>query len=91
VLVERAVGIWRRELPADHWRIANAQAAMGLCLVRQHKFPEAESNLLGNYATLEKQRGADSADARRVRGWLVLLYEGWGRPEIAARYRVPIT
>ena len=88
-LLERAVGIWRRELPEDHWRIANAQAVMGLCLLRQQKYAQAERNLLGNYATLEKQRGAESADARRVRGWLVTLYEKWGRPESAARFRPP--
>jgi hypothetical protein len=46
--------------------------------------------LLANLAVLEKQRGADSADARRVRAWLVKLYEAWGRPESAARYRLPV-
>jgi hypothetical protein len=46
--------------------------------------------LLSSLALLEKQRGADSADARRVRAWLVKLYESWGRPEAAARYRQPI-
>jgi serine/threonine-protein kinase len=89
-LVERAVTIWRRELPADHWRIANAQAALGLCLLRQKRYALAERNLLDNYANLEKQRGAGSADARRVRAWLVILYQDWGRPESAARYRLPI-
>jgi serine/threonine-protein kinase len=89
-LIERAVTIWRRELPADHWRIANAQAAMGLCLLRQKRYALAERNLLDNYAVLEKQRGAGSADARRVRAWLVILYQDWGRPERAARYSLPI-
>jgi serine/threonine-protein kinase len=88
-LVERSVSIWRLELPVDHWRIANAQAAMGRCLARQHKYADAESNLLASYATLERQRGATSADARRVRGWLAALYQDWGRPEAAARYRQP--
>jgi serine/threonine-protein kinase len=88
-LVDRAVSIWRRELPTDHWRIANAQAVMGLCLVRQGKYAEAERNLLDNYAILDKQRGAGSADARRVRGWIATLYDAWGRPETAARYRLP--
>ena len=90
-LVGRAVSIWRRELPAGHWWIANAQSAMGLCLLRQHKYAQAERNLLDNYATLEKQRGPGSADARRVRGWLVTLYQEWGKPEAAARYREPIS
>jgi hypothetical protein len=89
--VGRAVAIWRKELPPNHWRIANSEAALGLCLLRQRKFAEAERNLLDNYTTLEKQRGADSADARRVRGWLTTLYTDWGRPESAARYRLPGT
>jgi hypothetical protein len=88
--VDRAVSIWRKSLPADHWWIANSHAALGLCYVREHKYPEAEGVLLTSLATLEKQRGADSADARRVRAWLVELYEGWGRPQSAARYRVPV-
>ena len=89
-LIDRAVGIWRKELPAGHWRIANSQAALGLCFVRGRKYPEAERVLLDSLATLQQQRGPDSADARRVRGWLVILYEDWGRPETAARYRLPI-
>jgi serine/threonine-protein kinase len=90
-VVDRAVVIWRKELPPDHWRIANSQAALGLCLVKERKYTEAEAVLLPSYATLEKQRGAESADTRRVRGWLVKLYEDWGRPESAARYRLPNT
>ena len=89
VTIDRAVSIWRKELPADHWWIANSQAVLGLCLVQERKYAEAEPVLLTSLATLEKQRGADSADARRVRAWLVKLYAAWGRPESAARYRLP--
>jgi serine/threonine-protein kinase len=88
--VDRAVSIWRKELPDGHWWIANAQAALGLCYLQERKYSEAERVLLANLAVLEKQRGADSADARRVRAWLVKLYEAWGRPESAARYRLPV-
>lgn len=87
--VERAVGIWRKELPADHWRIANSRAAWGRCLVRRGKYAEAEPVLLASHATLEQQRGSDSPDTRRVGGWLVALYEAWGKPAAAARYRQP--
>ncbi len=89
-LVDRAVSIWRKQLPADHWRIANSRAVLGLCLVNERKYAEAEGILLASYATLDQQRGASSAEARRVRGWLVKLYADWGRPDSAARYRLPV-
>jgi len=85
--VDRAVSIWRKELPADHWRLANAQAALGLCLLNEMKYVESERILLASHATLEKQRGANDPDTRRVRGWLVRLYVGWGKPADADRYR----
>ena len=85
--VDRAVSIWRKELPADHWRLANAQAALGWCLLNEKKYVESERILLASHATLEKQRGANDPDTRRVRGWLVRLYDGWGKPAYADRYR----
>jgi len=87
--VDRAVSILRKELPADHWRLANAQAAMGLCLLTQKKYADAERILLSSYGTLEKQRGVIDPDTRRVRGWLVRLYEGWGKPAEANRFGQP--
>ncbi len=87
--VDRAVSIWRQELPADHWRIANSESALGLCLLNQQDYAESERILLASYATLEKQRGLNDPDTRRVRGWLVRLYEGWGKPAVADRYREP--
>ncbi len=87
--VDRAVSIWRRELPADHWRVANSQAALGLCLLNQRNYAESERVLLASYAALGKQRGQNDPDTRRVRGWLVRLYEGWGKPAVADRYREP--
>jgi serine/threonine-protein kinase len=86
-LVDRAVGIWRKELPADHWRIANAQAALGLCLLERQEFPESERILLASLRTLESQRGATDPDTRRVRAWLIRLYDAWGKPADADRYR----
>ncbi len=88
--VDRAVSIWRKKLPADHWRIANAQSALGLCLLTQKKYAESERILLASYASLESQRGLNDPNTRRVRLWLAKLYDGWGKPEVAARYREPV-
>lgn len=88
--VDRSVSIWRKKLPADHWRIANAQSALGLCLLTQKKYAESEKVLLASYAVLEKQSGLHDPNTRRVRAWLVKLYEGWGKPAVAARYRPPV-
>jgi eukaryotic-like serine/threonine-protein kinase len=90
-LIERAVSIWRKELPEDHWQIARSRAVLGKSMLRQGKFPEAEPILLQSYAILEKQRGINDPGTRQVRSWLVQLYEGWNKPDAAARYRSAAT
>jgi serine/threonine protein kinase/Tfp pilus assembly protein PilF len=86
-LIERAVSIWRKELPDGHWQIARSRAVLGKSMLQQGKFAEAEPILLQSYAILEKQRGTSDLGTRQVRSWLVQLYEHWGKPNDAARYR----
>jgi hypothetical protein len=48
---------------------------------------EAERELLAAYTAIVGATGESHAEARRVRGYLRELYEAWGRPADAARYR----
>lgn len=86
--IERAVNIWSKELPADHWQIANSRAVLGASLVNSREFARAEPILLQSHAQLARQRGAADPLTLRVSGWLVELYDGWGKPADADRYRV---
>jgi hypothetical protein len=86
-LVERATAIWRKEFPEDHWQIANTRSWLGVCLLNRGRYGEAEPILLTSYEQLGRQRGEHDEVTRRVRGFLVKLYEGWGKPEEAARFR----
>jgi hypothetical protein len=73
--------------PAGHWRIAEAKAGLGHCLLRARRFDEAEPLLREGYEGLRASKEAAPEDARTARTHLVELYESWGRPEQAARYR----
>ncbi|HKE43334.1 MAG TPA: tetratricopeptide repeat protein [Steroidobacteraceae bacterium] len=86
-LTERAVAIWRKQFPDDYWQVERSRAVVGRSLVQQGKYTEAEPILLKSYAALEKQRGVNDSSTRQVGGWLVQLYEKWGKTEQAARYR----
>lgn len=59
----------------------------GMCLVQQREFGEAERELLA--AELGLRELDDAVDSHRdeLRQWLVQLYERWGKPEDAARWR----
>jgi serine/threonine-protein kinase len=87
-LIERAVGIWRKQLPDDHWQVARSRAVVGRSLLQQGKYAESEPILKQSGAILEKQRGVNDPSTRQVRSWLAQLYEKWGKPEQAAKYRL---
>jgi hypothetical protein len=39
------------------------------------------------YAILENQRGANDPGTHQPPAWLAQLYDGWSKPDFAARYR----
>ncbi|MFM9995377.1 MAG: tetratricopeptide repeat protein [Phycisphaerales bacterium] len=77
----------RTAYPPGHWRIAELEAELGRCLVSAESYPEAEPLLLGAYARLRESLGERNARAERVTTQVVRLYEAWGRPEEAAKFR----
>jgi eukaryotic-like serine/threonine-protein kinase len=77
--------------PTDR-RTARAQRLLGLCLVALGRPAEAEGFLLQSYTTLA---AATNWYHRTLREHnvqdLVALYEGWGKPAEAERYRALLT
>jgi hypothetical protein len=77
--------------PTDR-RTARAQRLLGLCLVALGRPAEAEGFLLQSYTTLA---AATNWYHRTLREHnvqdLVALYQGWGKPAEAERYRALLT
>jgi eukaryotic-like serine/threonine-protein kinase len=85
----RALQVRQRIHPANHWRIDEARGMVGNALLRAGRFADAEAELLAAYDGLLALFGAESAEIVTARQRLVELYEGWHRPEQAARFRTP--
>jgi serine/threonine protein kinase/tetratricopeptide (TPR) repeat protein len=74
-----------KNLPVGHWRTAHARALLGHCLAGQNKFADAEPLLRTSYERLLK--GAPAARVAETLAWVIELYELWGKPEQAERWR----
>jgi len=80
-----------KKLP-DSWRRSAALAALGACCLGQKKYPEAEPLLRKGYEGLLQHKERIPAGFQRIQltevlGWLVQLYDDWGKPDEAARWR----
>jgi non-specific serine/threonine protein kinase/serine/threonine-protein kinase len=85
-LAEEALRIYRATLPADHLKIVTARSVLGGVRAAQGRFEEAETLVVASY---EKMVEGKERAPERLRGLqaVIALYEAWGRPEEAARYR----
>lgn len=63
------------------------KSAVGFCSAHAGRFPEAEPLLLQAEAGLATQGESGRRAHTQVIGWLVSLYERWGKPEQATRWR----
>jgi tetratricopeptide (TPR) repeat protein len=77
----------RRGLPAGHWLIASSEGVLGDCLAKRGRFGEAEALLLRSLGQLAGSMGEDHERAVEARRKLVALYEAWGKPSRADRFR----
>ncbi|MCH8913150.1 MAG: tetratricopeptide repeat protein [Planctomycetes bacterium] len=86
-ILRECLEIRRQALPEDDWRIATTESLLGECLTSSEQYEEAEILLLDALAKLETECGA--ADERTLEALrrIIALYESWGQPERAARYR----
>lgn len=75
--------------PPGDWRAAAFQSDYGYCLMKLHRFDEAESQLLEGYGKLEAALGARATETREVRAHLFDLYKLMGMPGKAERYAEP--
>ncbi len=85
--IREARQIFDRVLPAGHWRGAHADSVLGACLGAVGRFEEAEPLVTGGYEGLRQAKGDAAETTRDALERVVALYEAWGRPEEAERYR----
>jgi len=81
----------REKTEPNGFRQASTRTMLGRVLAEQKKFAEAEPLLLAGYEGLEAN--ADKISRARqyhrsdARAWLAELYEDWGKPDEAAKWR----
>ena len=82
----QALAIYRSSLPPDHLKIAGAESVLGAVRTAQGRYEEAEALLLGSYERMVRQKERTPERLRTLQG-VIALYDAWGRPDEAARYR----
>ena len=89
-LLRESLSLREKENP-DWWETHNLRSLVGAALLGQEKYAEAEPLLAAGYAGMKEREahGPSEARARRgeVLGMLVRLYDAWGKPDEAARWR----
>jgi len=86
-LLRKVLDQQTRSLPEGNNQIASTKGALGECLTAQKRYAEAETLLLDNYNVLKSKFGGHDLRLKRVAQLLTELYDAWGKPEQAARYR----
>ena len=81
-----AFGLLRAAHGADSPEAASGAVKLAGLLQRQRRFAEAERLLLDAHAAPRRETAGHHGTGRAVRA-LIELYEAWGRPGDAARYR----
>lgn len=86
-LLRNALSIYERRLPAGHSKTAGVRIDLGACLLTLGRYSEAENEMLAGYASIVEAQGTNHPPVRSALKRIVRLYEAWGRPEPAAKYR----
>lgn len=74
-------------LPPGDWRLPSTRSILGGSLSRQNKFAEAEPLLLAGYQGLRQAKDAPAKRVAEALDRIVSLYEKWGKPELAKKWR----
>jgi eukaryotic-like serine/threonine-protein kinase len=86
-LLREALTIRKKLLPSENVLIPFTESALGECLTAEKRYAEAEPLLIHGYNGLKSKLDGGDRRAIEARQRLVKLYEAWGKPNQAARYR----
>jgi len=87
-LLREGLALRERDFSDDNWGLHYAKSHLAWCLVRLHRFEEAEPMLMAAYAKMGEQIGPDDSQTREVARRLAELYEAWGKPDLHEKYAV---
>jgi serine/threonine protein kinase len=89
-LLRDCVAIREKGQP-DAWATCSAKAMLGEALVGQKKYADAEPLLRAGYEGMKRRQASIPPEGKprltHALQQLVRLYEGWGKPDEAARWR----
>jgi Flp pilus assembly protein TadD len=77
----------QRKMGAEHWMTAAFRGNLGQSLMLQNRHADAEPHLLAAYEGLKSSLGADHPRTQSAASDLVRLYDEWGKPDEAEKYR----
>lgn len=86
-LFHEALAIRRRALGEGHGAVGLVFGSLGRLQARRGESARAESLYRRAVEVVASEWGDGHHDARRLRRELAELYDGWGRPQEAAKYR----
>jgi serine/threonine protein kinase/tetratricopeptide (TPR) repeat protein len=87
LILLRAVEIRTQDYPPMHPLVAATNTVYGHALAGLGRYDDAERLLIDNLPYLTPATGGADRRSRRALAWTVSLYEDWGKPEEADRYR----
>jgi len=85
-VLQRVEAARRRVLPAGNWLIDAATVGVGSCMVRAHRYQQAETLLLPAVGALEASRGTGFRRTQQGASALRDAYLGMGRADEADRW-----
>jgi serine/threonine-protein kinase len=85
--LREALVLREQALDGPHWLLALTRGHLGRALMGQGRYAEAEPFLLTAYEDTASEYGSDDEQSQKAAGFLVALYEAWGKPQQAAAFR----
>jgi hypothetical protein len=76
-----------RTISPDNVNIGISRVRLGLALMGEMRFQDAEGELLAGYQILLKQEGASSRNVQKARQYLATVYTALGQTDKAAKFR----
>jgi hypothetical protein len=84
----------REKKDPDGWNTFQTQSLLGAALLGQQKYAEAEPLLIKGYEGLKQHEAKIPTPLKRylteAGQRVVRLYDGWGKPEEAAKWRAKL-
>ena len=87
-LFQESLEGFKKVLSPDHWMLGVALLNLGRCQTALGDYSAAERTLSDAHALLERTLGAAHGRTLQVKTALAELYDAWGKPEQAERWRV---